>query len=349
MLTPRATPGGPGLSSLSAPEATWTRSPNVGGTTAAACISAELRMKRFTATGFMRRNFGSNITVAPGTYKVRLHWADTPETPWMEREGDKWETGPAAHHRAHQRPNGDRKPQRVRKEVGTFHAYTRDFPGIQPQNGIIELRFKSTPPHDAMIQAVEIIPRAMRKLENTNHSNSSTSEHHMNRIQSCILLLTLSCCSVLAQLDAGNPLSGLEKLKDFKSMRASSADPNWRNGNGDCRWIKPGGSLTLADLTGPGEIVHFWCTIADQEPNYSRWLTLRIYWDGETNASVECPDRRFFWHGHGRGQAIHFTACPRQLRWPRPQLLLADALPKIGPHCRHERKQEAVRRVLLLY
>jgi hypothetical protein len=48
----------------------------------------------------------------------------------------------------------------VRDEVGTFHAYSREFPDIQPQNGIIELRFKSTPRHDAMIQAAEIIPDA---------------------------------------------------------------------------------------------------------------------------------------------------------------------------------------------
>ena len=27
---------------------------------------------------------------------------------------------------------------------------------------------------------------------------------------------------------------GLEKLKDFEAMRASSSDPDWRNGNADC-------------------------------------------------------------------------------------------------------------------
>jgi hypothetical protein len=87
----------------------------------------------------------------------------------------------------------------------------------------------------------------------------------MNQIHSSILILTLSCSTVLAQLDPGNPLSGLEKLKNFETRRASSTDPDWRHGNGDCRRIKPGGSLTLAELTGPGEIVHFWCTIADQD------------------------------------------------------------------------------------
>jgi hypothetical protein len=101
--------------------------------------------------------FWVNLTAGPGRYKVRLHWADTPETPWTEREGDKWETV--------SRPttvliNGQSiiENLNVRKEVGTFHAYTREFQDIRPLNGIIELRFKSTPPHEAMIQAAEIIP-----------------------------------------------------------------------------------------------------------------------------------------------------------------------------------------------
>jgi hypothetical protein len=100
--------------------------------------------------------FWINLTVAPGTYVVRLHWADTPETPWVEREG-KWETV--------SRPttvaiNGTTMIENlnVRNEGGTFKAYTREFPEIQAQNGTIELRFKSTAGHEAMIQAVEVLP-----------------------------------------------------------------------------------------------------------------------------------------------------------------------------------------------
>jgi hypothetical protein len=100
--------------------------------------------------------FWVNLTVAPGTYLVRLHWADTPETPWVEREG-KWQ--------AVSRPttvliNGQTviEDLSVRKEVGTFHAYTREFHDVRAQNGVIEVRFKSTPGHDAMIQALELIP-----------------------------------------------------------------------------------------------------------------------------------------------------------------------------------------------
>jgi hypothetical protein len=46
----------------------------------------------------------------------------------------------------------------VRKEAGTYKAYVREFPEIRPQNGIIELGFNSTPSHEAMIQAIELLP-----------------------------------------------------------------------------------------------------------------------------------------------------------------------------------------------
>jgi hypothetical protein len=100
--------------------------------------------------------FWVNLTVAPGQYRVRLHWADTPETPWVEREG-KWD--PVA------RPttvaiNGTTviEDLSVRKEVGTFKAYVREFEDIRPRNGIIEVRFKSSSGHEAMVQAIELIP-----------------------------------------------------------------------------------------------------------------------------------------------------------------------------------------------
>jgi len=147
----------------------------------------------------------------------------------------------------------------------------------------------------------------------------------MNRFSSSILALALSGSAGSAQLNPGNPLSGIEKLKDFATRRASSADPDWRNGNGDCRWIKPGGTLTLAELSGPGEIVHIWFTIADRAPYYSRILTLRMYWDGERNPSVECPVGDFFGIGHGVDKP--FDSLPirvssdgrgRNCYWPMP-------------------------------
>jgi len=56
-------------------------------------------------------------------------------------------------------------------------------------------------------------------------------------MKSALLLLPLaiaaSALAARAQLSSGNPLSGLETLKDFEAMRASSSNPDWRNGNGD--------------------------------------------------------------------------------------------------------------------
>ncbi len=135
----------------------------------------------------------------------------------------------------------------------------------------------------------------------------------------------ISFSTACAQLEPGNPLSGIEKLKDFETMRASSSDTNWISGNADARRIEPGDTLTLADLEGPGVITHIWCTIAHSVPFYSRQLTLRIYWDGEKHPSVECPIGDFFGIGHGVDKP--FMSIPirvtsegraRNCYWPMP-------------------------------
>ena len=140
-----------------------------------------------------------------------------------------------------------------------------------------------------------------------------------------VLMVLLVAGSARAQFSPGNPLSGLEKIRDFESMRASSSAPDWKNGNGDSRPIAPGATLTLAELEGPGAIAHIWCTISHEAPFYSRLLTLRMYWDGEQHPSVECPVGDFFGIGHGVDQP--FTSMPirvtsngkgRNCYWPMP-------------------------------
>ncbi len=140
-----------------------------------------------------------------------------------------------------------------------------------------------------------------------------------------ILLLSASLVAAPAQLSPGNPLSGLEKAKDFETMRTSSSDADWHNGNGDARPIPPGGTLTVAELKGPGQIAHIWCTIAHEAPHYSRLMTLRIYWDGEEHPSVEVPIGDFFGIGHGIDKS--FVSLPikvssdgrgRNCYWPMP-------------------------------
>ena len=139
------------------------------------------------------------------------------------------------------------------------------------------------------------------------------------------VLLAASVSTAIAQLQPGNPLGGLEKLKNFETMRASSSDTNWVSGNADARRIEPGATLTLAELDGPGIITHIWCTISHRVPFYSRLLTLRIYWDGEEHPSVECPVGDFFGIGHGVDKP--FMSIPirvtsegraRNCYWPMP-------------------------------
>jgi len=51
---------------------------------------------------------------------------------------------------------------------------------------------------------------------------------------------------------------------------------------------------TLMDVDGPGVIQHLWITVDNQ---FYRDLILRMYWDGETEPSVETPVGDFFCNG----------------------------------------------------
>ena len=66
--------------------------------------------------------------------------------------------------------------------------------------------------------------------------------------------------------------------------------------------IKPNETLTIAEMEGPGVIQHIWMTPTG---NW-RFSILRIYWDDETEPSVECPVGDFF--GMGWGQYAHLNS-----------------------------------------
>ncbi|MDE2127041.1 MAG: DUF2961 domain-containing protein [Armatimonadetes bacterium] len=58
--------------------------------------------------------------------------------------------------------------------------------------------------------------------------------------------------------------------------------------------LQPNSVTTLAEINGPGAIQHIWNTVS---PEWWRRLVLRIYWDGETEPSVEAPLGDFFCNG----------------------------------------------------
>ena len=60
--------------------------------------------------------------------------------------------------------------------------------------------------------------------------------------------------------------------------------------------IDPGQTFTLADISGSGAIQQIWMTPTG---NW-RYSILRIYWDDQTQPSVECPVGDFFACGWGK-------------------------------------------------
>lgn len=96
-------------------------------------------------------------------------------------------------------------------------------------------------------------------------------------------------------------LAELPLLKDYVAQRASSAQ---RANNGDAIPLAPHEKKDVANLTGPGEITHFWTTIAAPDPNHLRDIVIRIYWDGNSYPSVETPIGDFY--GMGNGQYTNF-------------------------------------------
>jgi hypothetical protein len=57
--------------------------------------------------------------------------------------------------------------------------------------------------------------------------------------------------------------------------------------------IQPGETITLAEISGSGAIQHIWMT----PTGIWQFSILRIYWDDETEPSVECPIGSFFCMG----------------------------------------------------
>jgi hypothetical protein len=102
---------------------------------------------------------------------------------------------------------------------------------------------------------------------------------------------------------------GMAKLEDKDKPNAANAFNAARDlGQG---WkvnpfirIKPGETFTMAEIDGPGAIQHIWMTPTG---NW-RFSILRIYWDDETEPSVECPVGDFF--GMGWCEYAPLTSLP---------------------------------------
>ncbi len=81
-----------------------------------------------------------------------------------------------------------------------------------------------------------------------------------------------------------------------------------RKGAAALRGFKAGETFTVAEIEGPGIINHIWMTLPDKsDTDYFvlRDVVLRMYWDDETNPSVEVPIGDFFCNGFGEGCLVN--------------------------------------------
>ena len=64
--------------------------------------------------------------------------------------------------------------------------------------------------------------------------------------------------------------------------------------------VKPGETVRLADIEGPGRVTHIWATFRASKPEQMRSLVLEVFYDGLDAPSIAAPFLDFFGLPHGR-------------------------------------------------
>ena len=108
-------------------------------------------------------------------------------------------------------------------------------------------------------------------------------------------LLVVAACE---QAPSRSPFADLLAGTSGRFLHASSTDTT--GGNHDYLEIAKGDSAVLLDLAGSGEVRRLWITVASPDRDYLRRIALKMYWDGETNPSVEAPLGDFFGDGFAK-------------------------------------------------
>jgi hypothetical protein len=114
----------------------------------------------------------------------------------------------------------------------------------------------------------------------------------------------------LARAETGayaSPLSGLANPRVGQAMHEGSWDR--KHQNDDALHIGAGETVTLFTHEGAGCVHRFWVTIAPREDvAVLSQAIIRMYWDGDTYPSVECPIGAFF--GVGFGEQRDYISMP---------------------------------------
>ncbi|MBI5117734.1 DUF2961 domain-containing protein [Candidatus Poribacteria bacterium] len=101
-------------------------------------------------------------------------------------------------------------------------------------------------------------------------------------------------------------LGTLMFVRSHRNKRISSYDKS--GANADFWVLYPGDTKVIASMDGPGVIRHIWMTLGCEEPAFLRRIVLRMFWDDESDPSVETPIGDFFGLGHAR--TAYFSSLP---------------------------------------
>lgn len=105
-------------------------------------------------------------------------------------------------------------------------------------------------------------------------------------------------------------LASLAQLREgVRRERISSWDRS--GGNQDFWSFSPQEKRVIAEIEGAGCIKHIWMTMWSPEQAYARKVVVRVWWEGEPEASIECPIGDFF--GIGHGIVKNFWSLPLQM------------------------------------
>jgi hypothetical protein len=109
-----------------------------------------------------------------------------------------------------------------------------------------------------------------------------------------VILLLTACDPSTNKADLQRLLSpaSLPYTKKAKLFQVASTDSSGKNN--DRITIPAGDTANILNVTGPGVITRIWFTVDSRDPDYLRKLVVRMYWDDETDPSVNVPLGDFF-------------------------------------------------------
>jgi D-arabinan exo alpha-(1,3)/(1,5)-arabinofuranosidase (non-reducing end) len=118
----------------------------------------------------------------------------------------------------------------------------------------------------------------------------------LTTLLACILLLTAASLSSPAQQLYELPPDVETRWYSFENPDGTRGDGGRANdGRKGAAWktIKPGETVVLADIAGPGVVRRIWLTVPGRVDTLRGWI-VRFYWDDQRWPSVEAPLQDFF-------------------------------------------------------